>query len=509
MAAGFNFAGTEVGGHVMFLILQPTAGTSLEDAVPETPEEFLYRLSRSRFGKGGVLRDAHGVLVLEFQRPDDALDVQLELAELVIARDEVPKEQSAELGLDAPSGMRMRQKVEWARAMYTERAKALVWDVGDFVLPLDLRFTWQVPSLQLRVSPKPDWGSMQQVLVLSRGGQQWILQAHEVHHHLGLAGEAIVKRRRQKLHETNAPMEPDEAEEESDDEEFELDDVFDEEIQVTAVRTGKSSGSRGHFASRSAWRTKCGGVVFIHDFCCYGGTLELVGRPQDIKAVEQGELLGQQVLWHPPERRSSRRPSGRPSSLEEKGDCTCSTVSTVEHPEKPIRGWFDGHNLYWEPTQSFPGHEGEPGSAFDEAVGIPKEGQLPAGPWVRITSAMEPGGIPGPDSGLWTLQTAFYSECYGPLPLEFLEKLGEFQAGPGARELYLRTRRDAMKEDFVEMKVPAEEEPDDWDESSNDEDFSLEALGLVEAIPRQSVAFEDVVPTLKRNSAPRLRTLDS
>eukprot|EP00913_Durusdinium_trenchii_P033737 g31582.t2 len=108
----------------MFLILQPTAGTSLEDAVPETPEEFLYRLSRSRFGKGGVLRDAHGVLVLEFQRPDDALDVQLELAELVIARDEVPKEQSAELGLDAPSGMRMRQKVEWARAMYTERAKA-------------------------------------------------------------------------------------------------------------------------------------------------------------------------------------------------------------------------------------------------------------------------------------------------------------------------------------------------------------------------------------------------
>ena len=54
MAAGFNFAGTEAGGHVMFLILQPTAGTSLEDAVPETPEEFLYRLSRSRFGKGGV-----------------------------------------------------------------------------------------------------------------------------------------------------------------------------------------------------------------------------------------------------------------------------------------------------------------------------------------------------------------------------------------------------------------------------------------------------------------------
>lgn len=29
------------------------------------------------------------------------------------------------------------------------------------------------------------------------------------------------------------------------------------------------------------------------------------------------------------------------------------------------------------------GHEGEPGSAFDEAVGIPKEGQLPAGAVAR------------------------------------------------------------------------------------------------------------------------------
>ena len=35
----------------------------------------------------------------------------------------------------------------------------------------------------------------------------------------------------------------------------------------------------------------------------------------------------------------------------------------------------------------------------------------------------------GPDSGLWSLQTSFYAECYGPLPLEFLEKLGDFQAG--------------------------------------------------------------------------------
>lgn len=69
------------GAHIDSIRYVPP-GTSLEDAMVESPEEFLYRLSRSRFGKGGVLRDAHGVLVLEFQRPDDPLDVQMELAEL-------------------------------------------------------------------------------------------------------------------------------------------------------------------------------------------------------------------------------------------------------------------------------------------------------------------------------------------------------------------------------------------------------------------------------------------
>lgn len=42
--------------------------------------------------------------------------------------------------------------------------------------------------------------------------------------------------------------------------------------------------------------------------------------------------------------------------------------------------------------------------------------------------------LAGPDSGLWSLQTSFYAECYGPLPLEFLEKLGEFQASKGLVE---------------------------------------------------------------------------
>lgn len=505
------------GAHIDSIRYVPP-GTSLEDAMVESPEEFLYRLSRSRFGKGGVLRDAHGVLVLEFQRPDDPLDVQMELAELILSRDEVPEEKP-EGGVDAPpSGLRTRQKVEWARAMYTERAKALVWDVGEFVLPLDLRFTWPVPSLQLHVSPKPDWGCMQQVLVLSRGGQQWILQAQEVNYHLGLAGEVSVKRRRQALR--NSSAQPNAEAQESfemideSDEDLDLDEDTESLQAMTTVRTGKSSGSRGHFGSRSAWRTKSGGVVFVHDFSCFGGTLELVGRPQDIKAVEKGELLGQQVLWHPPKR--TPRPSAmqRLPGTEEKGDGTCSTMSAECPEDQPMRGWFDGQNLYWEPTPKLAGGLSDDVlkevQSVQETVGIPKDGELPAGPWVRISSALEPGGIPGPDSGLWTLQSSFYAACYGPVPLEFLEKLGDFQAGPGARELYLRTRRDARKgkEEERERPAPEEEEVIISDESS-DEDYTLEALGLVETKPT-TVAFEEIIPTLKRNSQPpRLRTLDS
>ena len=51
--------------------------------------------------------------------------------------------------------------------------------------------------------------------------------------------------------------------------------------------------------------------------------------------MEQGELLGQQVLWHP-----------QRIEKEEKGDGS-SSVSTFAGLE-PLRGWFDGHKLYWE-----------------------------------------------------------------------------------------------------------------------------------------------------------------
>ena len=46
------------------------------------------------------------------------------------------------------------------------------------------------------------------------------------------------------------------------------------------------------------------------------------------------------------------------------------------------------------------------------------------------------GIFPGPDSGLWTLQSSFYAACYGPVPLEFLEKLGDFQAPSWVRKIH-------------------------------------------------------------------------
>ncbi|CAJ1424941.1 unnamed protein product [Effrenium voratum] len=282
------------------------------------------------------------------------------------------------------------------------------------------------------------------------------------------------------------------------------DELFEDEMELerAAKRTGKGSGSEGHFGARSAWRTKSGGVVFVHDFSCFGGTLELVGRPQDIKAVEKGELLGQQVLWHPP----------KPRRLSMKEKPEGSTASTEEPPPEPLRGWFDGNTLFWEPKTKLLGGVSEAARevhSIHEAVGVPMDGELPPGPWRRITSALEPEGVPGPDGGLWRLQMAFYADCHGPLPLEYLEKLGAYQAGPGARELYLRSRRDARPQDTEAAKTEAAEQ-DEWLEEwqSEEEDYPLEALGLVDVSPK-AVAFEDIMPNLQRGSAPRLQTFDS
>lgn len=74
--------------------------------------------------------------------------------------------------------------------------------------------------------------------------------------------------------------------------------------------------------------------------------------------------------------------------------------------------------------------------------------RLPPGPWLHITSALQEGGIPGPDDGLWTFQTRFFAECHGPLPHMWLRKLAQHQAGEGAHYLYERTRDDAIVREY-------------------------------------------------------------
>jgi len=345
---------------------------------------------------------------------------------------------------------------------------------------------------------------------LERAGHQWIVQLHEMQHHLGLTGEPTAKRRKEIMNSrTSLDLEGIlsalpviQHEEETDSEDDDQDEGWDFSHTFTnwmstksskaQVRTGKESQSQGHFASRSAWRTPSGAVVFIHDFACFGGRLELLGRPQDTKAVEQGDILGQNVCWHPPaplqpapkpQPHPLMRSSRKENDEKQEGDRpeTSSTGSVVSEkdtgntmlpiptrrPEEedeeeacpPIKGWFDGRMLYWEPvtkkqecdahgTGEFHDHEHEEAErevqAAHDFMRLPKFGELPPGPWVRITSAYETAGVPGPDSGLWTLQTSFFAECHGPLPLEFLERVGAYQAGKGAKELYERTRRDAQ-----------------------------------------------------------------
>eukprot|EP00931_Biecheleriopsis_adriatica_P040901 TRINITY_DN23426_c0_g1_i1.p1 TRINITY_DN23426_c0_g1~~TRINITY_DN23426_c0_g1_i1.p1 ORF type:complete len:3209 (-),score=471.85 TRINITY_DN23426_c0_g1_i1:187-9114(-) len=464
-------------------------GTNYDDATALHPQDFLARLSRSKGVTGGCLRGGGGDLVLEFRRPDDPGDIHLELCELVLSRDQVPGEEDSEdiLTLEAGEGMKPQWRSELALSVFSERAKSLVWEIGNFLLPLDLRFVPPTPQVQLQVSPRPDIGCMQEVLVLQRACQQWVVQAQEIRHYLGLSGEVIAKRHKQKLGVLRAssvdslesfstvnptPASRKEAGETDSDEDCDNDDAdSDREIEAQ-VRTGKDSSVHCHFASRSAWRTPSGGVVFIHDFTCYGGRIELLGRPKDTRAVEQGKVLGQHILWYPPtsERIEQRADSETKENLasvdaDSNADTASDSIANasagsiaavkaitmvegIDGKRPPVKGWFDGRVLYWEPLHNHRHHAPTSDEAKElhkahEVVGLPKDGEIPSGPWVRITSALEEGGVPGPDSGLWTLQTSFFAECHGPLPLQFLEKLGVYQAGKGAKELFERTRRDA------------------------------------------------------------------
>lgn len=499
-------------GAVLDVIRYVPPGASIDEAPVEFAETFLARLSRKRFGKGGVLRDSRGELILEFQRPNDPLDLHTELCELLLSRNEVPEDRR-EPTLDSPAHRAARIQEEHARSLLTQKAKALLKELGDFLLPLDLRFGLPTPSLSLQVSPRPDWGCMEEVLVLTRGCQQWIVQSMEIHHHLGLTSEFTVKLRRQTeslgfaprhsvLQLMSSALAPLADESDSEDDPFE-----DEDAEPSlGKRTGKGSNSEGHFASRSAWRTKSGGVVFIHDFSCFGGQLELVGRPEDIKAVEKGRLLGQQVLWHPPRVATAEKALDK---LWREGTDSTDCASDLRKDPLPVRGWFDGRTLTWEqrPMRQGIAERLKEGDDWFSS-GTPAITQLPEGPWVRITSALEPEGIPGPDCGLWTYQASFYAECHGALPVQFLDRLGEYQAGPGSTELFLRSKRDAGPKAEAKPSGNMQQEVDfgdDWD-SEDDEDFSLEILGLVD-MPKKT-DFQDLLPApdvsaLRRGPGPK------
>jgi len=104
-----------------------------------------------------------------------------------------------------------------------------------------------------------------------------------------------------------------------------------------------------------------------------------------------------------------------------------------------VPGWFDGECIHWFESQF-----------QQQEVSVDLEDdwmqrQLPPGPWVRIRSASEEG-VPGPDGGLWTLITHFYTECHGPLPRWHLERVAQHQATTGARELFVRTVQDSLFE---------------------------------------------------------------
>jgi len=162
----------------------------------------------------------------------------------------------------------------------------------------------------------------------------------------------------------------------------------------------KSPAVGGHdLTFRSVWRTREGGVVVVHQGGCWGGQIE-IDKPEDTYAVELGELYGMPVTWQP-------------------------DAANVNSTGQPVSGWFDGRCLHW---------------FEDEYPDVSR--QLPLSPWTRIRSASEEGGVPGPDSGMWTLVAQFFAECHGRLPYQHVAWVVAHQSGPGARELFVRSVQD-------------------------------------------------------------------
>jgi len=355
-------------GATLVMIRFAPPGTPEHLAKNERPDEFLSKLEIA--GDSG-LYGVHGLLMLEFLRPDTPEDVHLELCEMIVSRDEVPGEGVGPQEEDATA------------PPPTLLAKSVS---ADLVLPLELRLAPQQSRLELQVFKEPMFGCFDKVLVLGRYGQQWLIRAAELDLRLGLTSEQ--------------------------DEEGE-----DGNRQLEAVKENHT-GHHG-FECRSVWRTRDGGVVVIYNSTIWGGRLDME-KPEDAYRVEVGELYGMPLVWR----------------------------SDKEGTET-VPGWFDGECIHWfEDQMPVEGME-----VWGEEEEMSRK--LPPSPWVRIRSASEEGGVPGPDNGLWKLVSTFYTECHGPLPRRHLDRVAEHQAGPGARELYVKSTKDSLFEKTQrEVTVP-------------------------------------------------------
>eukprot|EP00928_Gymnodinium_smaydae_P024657 TRINITY_DN19891_c1_g2_i3.p1 TRINITY_DN19891_c1_g2~~TRINITY_DN19891_c1_g2_i3.p1 ORF type:complete len:772 (-),score=130.17 TRINITY_DN19891_c1_g2_i3:156-2219(-) len=380
-------------------------GTEPQLGQAEKPEDFVGKAERR-------LEGLCGVLALEFQRPNSAEDVRRELCELLLQRaglwqeeDPLRRPWSPSSSLTATDSQQAGG--EEARAgLGSLIARARGADPAK-LLPLDLRIGPQASQVRLEVHRQPSFGCVDEVLVMARKGHHWLVQMRDLEHFLGMTAEI----KEVKISGSSTSLKTDAS---GNGSVGASSSSLGSPPRLKGGNRGAKSppqspsrlgGCREGFIANSAWRTRDGGVVMIHNCHCFGGLISATA-PRDTYLVEIGELLGMSVRWRPAF-----------------GNLLAGTV----------QGWYEGDTLYWFDDP-----------ATNKETGVSGLSLLPAGPWVRIKRAAEEGGVPGPDGGLWTLERSFFAECNGLLMEEQLERLAEYQAGIGARELHERTRLDAQ-----------------------------------------------------------------
>ena len=328
-------------------------GAAEQEVEQLTPQEFLDRHEFLQLPRHAHAR-LHGRLVLEFDRPDTAEDVHLELCEVIVTHVGMDPELCR---LQPESAAELAQK---ALDLGTSAADAAGWLPDLRLVPL--REDARTVVMHVHRQPVAD---LEEVLILGRAQHQWLVRRREVDSRLGLTTDFLA-------------------------------DEF--------------AGATSTLCSRSVWRTKEGSVVVMQSGRCFGGQVELeVGDAQEGSFDDQ-DSLASGVQRHAPARGVQR------ITWHLEDSSSTSRFGVVVHGIV-----FDGMQVRWD------------GSAH-----------LPASPWVRIVSAEEEGGIPGPDGGLWKFVDRFYSQGQGVLPHADTETELRHQAGAGASALLARTRQDAQ-----------------------------------------------------------------